>query len=61
MALITHLLGAFAFMPDARRVAPIRACVLRQELVRYEKKLLREKRRNNNRERRNNNGKKKKQ
>ena len=41
-------------MPDARRVAPIRACVLRQELVRYEKKLLREKRRNNN-------GKKKKQ
>jgi hypothetical protein len=28
---------------DARRVAPIRGCVLRQELVRYEKKLLREK------------------
>ena len=27
MALITHLLGAFAFMPDAGRVAPIRACV----------------------------------
>ena len=39
---------------DARRVAPIRGCVLRQELVRYEKKLLREKRKNNN-------GRKKKQ
>ena len=27
-------MGAFAFMPDAGRVAPIRGCVLRQELVR---------------------------
>ena len=28
MALITHLLGAFAFMPDAGRVAPIRGRVV---------------------------------
>ena len=35
IALITHLLVAFAFMPDARRVAPIRGCVLWQRYLYY--------------------------